>query len=368
MLCPKCAKAIPDDALICCYCGKKLTKEKRTGKRANRTGSVYYDSRANCWVAQFVTDKRITDDKKVRFSYKRKNCKSRTEALKVVQSLETVKEARPDFTVAYYYNSFVNGKGEKLSYDKKLAYRVAFKRLEKLHNTPVKDLTIADMQEAINAAEVAFYPARDMRTLLNKIFKMAVAQDRGINPALPSMLELPALEEEEVEPFTEEEQLMLWYSYEAGNTDAAIPLIMIYTGLMTGELRKITRDMVHLDQKYIGKDVGLKTKERKSKTVILPDDIIPVVEDVMAKGTTEKLFPMYEKKFYELYYSALKEAGIARHLTPYSCRHTTATVLAVHENVAPQTLQRVMRWKSTRMMDRYVTPSDSDARKAINKI
>ena len=64
----------------------------------------------------------------------------------------------------------------------------------------------------------------------------------------------------------------------------------------------------------------------------------------------------------------LSTDDIKRHLTPYSCRHTTATVLAIHENVAPQTLQRIMRWKSTRMMDRYVTPSDTDARKAVNKI
>ena len=64
----------------------------------------------------------------------------------------------------------------------------------------------------------------------------------------------------------------------------------------------------------------------------------------------------------------LSTEDIKRHLTPYSCRHTTATVLAIHENVAPQTLQRIMRWKSTRMMDRYVTPSDTDARKAVNKI
>ena len=45
MICPKCIRAIPDDAVLCCYCGKKFVKDKRP-KRANKTGSVYYDSRS----------------------------------------------------------------------------------------------------------------------------------------------------------------------------------------------------------------------------------------------------------------------------------------------------------------------------------
>jgi integrase len=175
------------------------------------------------------------------------------------------------------------------------------------------------------------------------------------------------MEETQVEPFTEEEQLKLWYSYESGKANAAIPLIMIYTGMMTGEMRKLSKSMIHLEDKVI-EGVGLKTKERKKKAVLLPDDIIPVLEDIISRTDTDLLYPVKKDAFYKMFYEALEEAGISRHLTPYSCRHTTATVLAIHENVAPQTLKRVMRWTSTKMMDRYVTPTDLDARKAVNKI
>ena len=125
--------------------------------------------------------------------------------------------------------------------------------------------------------------------------------------------------------------------------------------------------MINLEEKEII-GVGLKTDERKKKTVLLPDDIVPVLEDVISRAETDELYPISKDAFYRKYYRALKKAGIKRRLSPYSCRHTTATVLAVTKNVAPQTLQRIMRWKSTRMMDRYVTPSDQDARKAVNKI
>ena len=47
-------------------------------------------------------------------------------------------------------------------------------------------------------------------------------------------------------------------------------------------------------------------------------------------------------------------------MEPYCCRHTTATALAIDRQIAPQTVQRIMRWSSTRMLDRYAHP-DEDA-------
>ena len=367
MNCVKCGKQIPDDSSWCCYCGKKLIREKRSQKRPNKSGSVYWNAQKKCYTAQIVDGHYFTEDKKIRFTYKRKNFKSRTEALNAVSGLDTAKDQRPDFSVSYYYTAFENGKGSSLSKDKQTAYKIAYNRLKTLWNSPVKDLTINDLQTVISASCESYYPARDVRALLNYIFKLAAADDREINPVLPTLLQLPKMEETQVEPFTEEEQLKLWYSYESGNMNAAVPLIMIYTGLMTGEMRKLSKSMIDLKEKEII-GVGLKTKERKKRSVLLPDDIVPVLEDVIAKTESDQLYNVSEDQFYKLYYVALSDAGISRHLTPYSCRHTTATVLAVHENVAPQTLQRVMRWKSTRMMDRYVTPSDQDARSAVNKI
>jgi len=367
MNCEKCGKSFQDDAVFCPYCGKKygnLPRKRRS--RANGTGSVYYDSRSKKWIAQVVSGKHYTTEMKIRFEYKRKSFKSRTDALKAVQNMDTTKE-RPDFTVSYYYNAFTNGKGGSLSRDKQTAYKIAYNRLKTLWSRPVKDLTINDLQAVISASCSSYYTAKDVRVLLNSIYKLAAADDRQINPVLPSLIQLPKLEETQVEPFTEEEQLMLWYSYESGNENAAIPLIMIYTGMMTGEMRKLSKSMISLEDKVIS-GAGLKTKERKKKAVLLPDDIIPILDDVISKTETDLLFPYHKETFYKYYYNALKEAGIERKLSPYSCRHTTATVLAVHDNIAPQVLQRVMRWKSTKMMDRYVTPSDMDARKAVNKI
>jgi len=233
---------------------------------------------------------------------------------------------------------------------------------------PAYIISIIPLNISEHIVERRYHPAHNIRTVLNGIFKKAVADDKEINPYLPSMITLPKMEESDVQPFTEEEQLKMWYSYEEGNTDLAAPLIMIYTGMMPGEVLKLTKDMIDLEAKEIVKDVGLKTKERKKRSVLLPDDIIPVVEDAMARAKTDRLFPMTRKQLYKIYYPVLERAGITRHLTPYSCRHTTATAVVLRGNVAPQVLQRIMRWKDTRMADRYVTPDQSDARKALKVI
>ncbi len=55
-------------------------------------------------------------------------------------------------------------------------------------------------------------------------------------------------------------------------------------------------------------------------------------------------------------------------MTPYSCRHTTATALAITENIAPETVRKVMRWTTTSQLKRYAHPNDSAALAAVNTL
>lgn len=332
-------------------------------KRANGTGTVYKRKNRPGWTACVVVGF-SPDGLPIR---RYKAFRTKTEALQAIGKLKD--EVRPTVvpTVSYYYEAFRKGRGASISKDKQKAYEIAFNRLKKIHGTPISELTIPQLQEIINQSCSSYYPARDVKVLLNHLFKLAAVEGNA-NPALPGLLELPKLQETKREPFSEEEQIALWVSYEDnGNTNAAIPLIMIYTGMMTGEMRSLTKSMINWDtQEIVG--VGLKTETRRESTVLIPDDIVPVLQDVASQATGERLFTMSEADFYAAFYQALKDAGITRHLTPYSCRHTTATAIAVNAQVAPQIVQRIMRWSSTKMMDRYVHPGENAAREAMRKI
>lgn len=330
-------------------------------KRANGQGSVY--KRGHYWTAQITIGYSETGKPR----YKRKGgFRTKTEALEAIPGLKDLVSQKPVPTVSYYYKAFCKGKGAKLSPDKQTAYEIAYKRLKPIHQDPINELTVPVLQSLVSETCKTFYPARDVRVLLNHLFRLAAA-DGNANPALPGLIELPKLEETHREAFTEDEQKALWASWEAGKAGAAVPLIMIYTGMMTGEMRRLEASMIDLENLKIT-GVGLKTKERKSKPVLFPEAVVPLLQDLIEKHPEGKLFPMSEDDFYEMYYAALADAGITRHLTPYSCRHTTATALAISANVAPQTVQRIMRWSSTKMMDRYVHPDDTDARDALEKL
>lgn len=331
--------------------------------RTPGTGSVYKRKDRPGWTAQVVVDFRDSGTP----IYKRKSYPTKREAVLGLEELRQKADEKPIPTVSYYYKVFSSGRGAKISDDKRRAYRIAYNRLERYHKTPVNELTVAGIQAIINNSCKTFYPAKDLRGLIRHILRRAGADGVPVNLSLPDLLELPSLNEEKREPFTEEEQIALWLSYEEGNLAAGVPLVMIYTGLMTGEMRKLEASMIDFDrQEIIG--VGLKTDERQKKSVLIPDDIVPILQDLVTRCPEGRFFRMSEEHFYDMYYKALADAGITRHLTPYSCRTTTATTLAVHREVAPQVVQRVMRWKSTKVMDKYVKPDDTDARKALNKI
>ena len=65
--------------------------------------------------------------------------------------------------------------------------------------------------------------------------------------------------------------------------------------------------------------------------------------------------------------SCLSAAGIPKKV-PYSCRHTTATRLAIDEDIAPQNINKVMRWSTTKMLDCYTHPDYQDVLDTIQTL
>ncbi len=379
MICTKCKKEldIVPVPIFCPWCGKKLVTQKksRTKSRGNGTGTAF--KRGSTWTAQVVVkyeDLPPFDPANPQNCQPRKKItrskggfKTRDAALQYCPILKNGPQKSPLAPfLSEYWETYKGGAYEALSASKKQAYRTAWKKLEPIKDIRIDQLTVADLQNLVAEKCDSYYTARDVRTLLTALFRIAAAEGYA-NKDLPSFIRLPALEETEQTPFSETEQKALWRQYEAGDLRAAAPLLMIYTGMMPGEAMKLRVDQIDIDGRRIH-GAGMKTKVRKQTDIVLADDIVPLVQDLIDHAQPSGyIWKRVEKDWYEDYHAVLKAAG-CRDLPPYSCRHTTATALAISENIAPQTVKKVMRWSTARMLDRYAHPDQNDALAAVNTI
>lgn len=68
----------------------------------------------------------------------------------------------------------------------------------------------------------------------------------------------------------------IWEDYGKGNLISKYILLMIYSGMMPGELMQAEKNMTHWDtQEIIG--CGLKTKKRKETPIVIADIVVPVL-------------------------------------------------------------------------------------------
>jgi integrase len=366
MNCIKCNAILPENAAFCPTCGKKqaVSERKRsTSSRPNGTGSVY--RRGKTWECAIVQGYVIQDDgtrKTIRTT--KGGFKTKKEAMEYIPTLKSA-PARKVPKVADLWNTFRSSKKyEKLSDSRKEKYEIAWKKLESIWFWKIDELTTFDLQNAVDSVAETYYTARDLKNLLSKLYQLAMP-DEFVKNNLSEYIELPDLNAKEQQPFHKEEIAKLWNDYAAGNWWTGYILLMIYTGMMPGELLSARKSHINWEGKQIV-GAGIKTAKRKATPIVLADFVLHVLSDLCDHTSGDKLIRINKDKFYEVYYAALDRAG-CRRLTPYSCRHTTATTLAL-ENIPPSVLQQIMRHSKFSTTEKYIHISIDPMLEAVNKL
>lgn len=377
MLCLKCKKEIPDNSAYCNYCGKKQTiikeKKKNTKKRGNGEGSVYqyapHKFKASICVGYKINP---LNGKPIAIRKTRAGFSTRKEALEYIPILKQQqkenqnKNTRPEInTLASYWEDWSITDMTELSKNKQTNYKTAYKRLESIKDIDITLLNIKILQETVNNNASTYYTARDMKSLLSHLYVRAVAE--GIVPSnLAKFIKTPKLNAKERSPFNESEIYSLWNDYGKGNKITAYILLMIYTGMMPGELFETNKDMINWEGQYI-LGSGLKTKIRKKTPIVIADFMIPILKDLCDYSPSNKLLNMGKEAFYKEYYKTLKRCG-CRKLTPYSCRHTTGTALALNKDIPISITQKIMRHSKITTTQNYIHIDTQPMLEAINKI
>lgn len=368
MPCVKCSKDLPAGAVYCCWCGVNQnapTRKRGVKRRGNGQGSVY--KRGKYWQAEIIIGWTADGRRIRRYKGGFETKKAALECLPGLASRQQPSSSRIR-TVEYYYDSWHKSDAPSLSKSKQTAYRVAWRKMESIRNFPISALSVVLLRDLVADEAPTHYPARDMKTLLSKILTLAMA-DQLLTINMADFIPLPPKNESEQQPWNDDELRIIWQAYDQGDVVAAYLLLMIYTGMMPGELDRCRKSMIHLDErKIIG--AGIKTEVRKESPIVIAEIVVPVIQQILtytADDPDQRILYTDRWSFYDAYHAFNAAHGI-RDLPMYSCRHTTATALAVGTDVAPSIIQKIMRHAKFTTTEHYIHPDYSDALAGVNKL
>ena len=325
-------------------------------------GSVYQHS--GKWRAQITSYSYVDGKGKMhRKRVTRDGFRTRKEA---TQYLETLRESekRKVPRLIDLYSLYEANDMQKLSADKQRAYKKARERLEPVIGRTIDSLTTIDLQKVVNENADSYYTRRDMKVLLSHLYRAACVNG-FVSANLAQFITLPELVEKEAVPFTSDEVQTMWTAFANGDTFVGFLLLMVYSGMMPGELFSIRKDKIDFDRCEIY-GAGRKTKTRKDAPIVFASSVKPVLQSLCALYDGDKLYPYHETRFYDDYHETTKRIGI-RDLPPYSCRHTTGTE-AAKLNLSASTIQKIMRHAKITTSQRYIHLGSEEAHAAIENM
>ena len=366
MVCRICRKEVPDGP-FCSQCGAKQEKPaKNPRKRGNGTGTVF--KRGNRWCAQITKYSFVEQEdgtlRKIRRYVTKGGFDTKKDAVNYLPKLLDAPSKKPpkliDLWQHYEENSL-----PKLGKSKQIAYKKARSRLDSLMSRQITDLTTSDIQDVINKNSSSYYTARDMKTVLSHLYQIAMA-DRFVPANLSEHIVLPELEEKEATPFTEKEVDTMWKAFADGDTFVGYLLVMIYSGMMPGELFACRKDMIDFERCEIW-GCGKKTKKRKKEVpIVFAECVKPVLIELCESVDGDLIMPTKKDYWYAKYHKCTKRLGV-RDLDAYSCRHTTGTE-AAKQNLSASTIQKIMRHSKITTSQRYIHLGETEAHIGMNSI
>lgn len=320
-----------------------------SSRRANGTGSVYKEGKT--WTASWTNS--LTKER-----FKKRGFASKKDATLYIESMRSQKAHS---SIEYLWTTYESTKFKRLSTDKQRHYKSVYEnRLYPIHNRKIEELTIFELQSLIDRYN-SYYSQKDIKTVLSHLYNIAIAQ--GITWAnLSQYLVLNEHEEKSGVAWTIEEVNKFWSGWYNGDRMCGYILLMCYTGAMPYEIRCITRQMIDWDNKVII-GAGAKTEFRRKSPIVICDKIEPVLRELMTDSLV--LWNHPKQKFYDEYNKSICRCGV-RELPPYTCRHTTATLLM--DSNSPLVVQKVMRHAQIQTTTRYAHPEYDDMLQAVNKL
>lgn len=373
MKCIKCNKTIPEGSIYCNFCGKKqITQKKQKNRSRKGQGSVTYHKAKKRYYARITSE-----NKKIGIGY----FKSEAEAWSAIdKALCTNISSNYNWTVTHCYENWSEKHYETITKEGAASYKNAWKYFTPIKNMKMRDVKTSHLQKCVDLGAEKFSRAicEKIRNLASQLCKFAMQEDL-INKNYAQFLQLPPMQESNRQPFSDED-IKILLSNDNDET-VKIILILIYTGFRPSEFFNLEVKNIDIEKCFIRG--GGKTEAGRNRIVPISPKIQQYVKYFYTKAKLKgQKYLIVNSRGNRLdvnnfrnryFYKTLEDLGILenendRHLTPYSTRHTFAT-LCDRAGIDENLLIKMIGHTTKKTTDKfYIHKTEEDMQKAISSI
>lgn len=328
MICPRCQKEVPDDAVMCCYCGRKYVISRPKHRRAKGAGTVY--KRGSTYTVR-VSLPTTTDDNGV--THRRRptkgGFKTAGEALAYAETLKNGPLSASGISMEKVYTEWEEGYKCRVGSSTMAGYKAAYSHYSEIAWKPISEIRPAELQAQIDGCDAGKRTKQMMKVVAGLLWKFALDNDLVKKNAAANLYTGNDATGTH-EPFTD---LELKKIRNAVGTEPYADYVtaLCYTGFRPGELLELKKTSVNKKSGYI--IGGGKTEAGTDRIVTIP----PAIKDIITQrmdAPGEWLFPnlktgkqMTHEYFRKYCFDPLMKKLDISNKVPYSCRHTYSNLI-----------------------------------------
>lgn len=260
-------------------------------------------------------------------------------------------------TFSEVYDKWSTKKFEEISASAVRTYKSAFSYCKPLYNIKMNELTIEQIQDIIDHADVGATTRARIKSMFNLIYDYCM-KSNIVKRDLSQYLTTPKIETSEKIPFSREEIQKLWDNLDHEFVDDI--LILIYSGWRASEYAELRTEDIDLENRTMRG--GSKTEAGKNRLVPIHSRIFPLIQSKYNKDNEYLRGGGYDK-LYRDFCSAMQSLDM-QHI-PHETRHTLITVLD-DEGANKTSIKRIVGHASRDVTSKVYTHKDIEQlRKAI---
>lgn len=250
---------------------------------------------------------------------------NRADALDALAKFNNTDVPMPTITLSKVYKLWFPTHSKHESTSTSNSYINSLKHLGAVATLPINAIKYKQLQDVMDNMlnnGLSYASLKKVRSLIHQLYTFAIINEwTDINLAEYLIIgkNTPVRPHK---PFTTAQVNKLWRT---SNPNRIIPLIMLYTGMRSTELRHLKRSDINIKQKYF----DIKTSKTKAGIRIIPihERLWPIIQILLNNNTKYLLgdsiitYAQISRKFKDVM------AAIKANHTTHDCRHTFATLL-----------------------------------------